>query len=146
MTHFAKPVITALLAAPDTNNWIGRRGRAVLQLAIETGLRVSELATLTRDAVAHHARQHTSAHLPHARRQERDPTRAPTPQRCGYYTPASTLPSSRSGAATKTSKPPALLDAEPGSKNARSRERPHPDGKPGRYKPPDALIALLEGL
>jgi integrase/recombinase XerD len=38
----------ALLAAPDTSCWIGRRDRAVLLLAEQTGLRVSELRRLTR--------------------------------------------------------------------------------------------------
>jgi len=35
--------IDALLAAPDTSRWIGRRDRALLLVAIQTGLRVSEL-------------------------------------------------------------------------------------------------------
>jgi site-specific recombinase XerD len=47
VTHLTKPEITALLAAPHTNTWIGRRDRAMLQVAIETGLRVSELTALT---------------------------------------------------------------------------------------------------
>jgi integrase/recombinase XerD len=36
----------ALLAAPDRSTWIGRRDYAVLLLALQTGLRVSELASL----------------------------------------------------------------------------------------------------
>jgi integrase/recombinase XerD len=38
----------ALLAAPDTRRWIGRRDHALLAVAIQTGLRVSELTALTR--------------------------------------------------------------------------------------------------
>jgi integrase/recombinase XerD len=38
--------LDALLAAPDLSTWIGRRDRALLCLAIETGLRVSELTGL----------------------------------------------------------------------------------------------------
>jgi len=38
--------IGALLAAPDRSSWLGRRDHALLQLAIQTGLRVSELITL----------------------------------------------------------------------------------------------------
>jgi len=38
--------IKALLAAPDTSSWLGRRDRALLVLAIQTGLRVSELISL----------------------------------------------------------------------------------------------------
>ncbi len=41
----------ALLAAPDCSRWIGRRDHALLAVAIQTGLRVSELTTLTRSDV-----------------------------------------------------------------------------------------------
>jgi integrase len=33
----------ALLAAPDQHPWLGRRDRTVLRLAVQTGLRVSEV-------------------------------------------------------------------------------------------------------
>jgi site-specific recombinase XerD len=48
VTHLAKPEITALLGATDATEWIGRRDRTMIQLAIETGQRVSELRALTR--------------------------------------------------------------------------------------------------
>jgi site-specific recombinase XerD len=38
--------IKALLAAPDRSTWLGRRDRAMLLTAIQTGVRVSELVTL----------------------------------------------------------------------------------------------------
>ena len=38
--------IEALLAAPDVSTWYGRRDRALLQLCVQTGLRVSELIDL----------------------------------------------------------------------------------------------------
>ena len=38
----------ALLAAPDLTRWTGRRDHALLAVAIQTGLRVSELTALTR--------------------------------------------------------------------------------------------------
>ncbi len=38
--------ITALLGAPSQNTWLGRRDHALLQLMIQTGLRVSELTAL----------------------------------------------------------------------------------------------------
>jgi site-specific recombinase XerD len=41
-----KPEIEALLAAPDQSTWSGRRDSALLHLAIQAGLRVSELTGL----------------------------------------------------------------------------------------------------
>jgi integrase/recombinase XerD len=41
----------ALLDAPDPASWIGRRDRALLLLAVQTGLRVSELTALRRQDV-----------------------------------------------------------------------------------------------
>lgn len=38
--------VAALIKAPDTGKWIGRRDRALLMLAIQTGLRNSELTAL----------------------------------------------------------------------------------------------------
>jgi site-specific recombinase XerD len=39
--------VDALLAAPDRSTWLGRRDHALLVLAVQTGLRVSELTALT---------------------------------------------------------------------------------------------------
>ena len=41
-----KPEIEALLAVPDQTTWLGRRDRALLLFAIQTGLRLSELVGL----------------------------------------------------------------------------------------------------
>jgi integrase/recombinase XerD len=43
--------VDALLTAPDRNTWLGRRDHALLLVAIQTGLRVSELTSLTRGDV-----------------------------------------------------------------------------------------------
>lgn len=43
--------IEALVAAPDTGTWIGRRDRTLLLVLVQTGLRVSELTSLRRDSV-----------------------------------------------------------------------------------------------
>lgn len=44
--------IEALLAAPDRSSWLGRRDHALLLLAVQTGLRLSELIGLDRSSVA----------------------------------------------------------------------------------------------
>jgi site-specific recombinase XerD len=46
VTFLTTPEIDALIAAPDTSRWEGRRDRALMLLAIQTGLRVSELTGL----------------------------------------------------------------------------------------------------
>lgn len=51
----------ALLEAPDTNTWIGRRDRALLLLAVQTGLRNSEIASLKRIRMSSLERALTSA-------------------------------------------------------------------------------------
>jgi len=44
--------IEALLAAPDQHTWNGRRDHALLRLAVQTGLRLSEVTSLNREALA----------------------------------------------------------------------------------------------
>ena len=46
VSYLTTTEIDALLAAPDTSRWIGRRDHALLLLAVQTGLRVSELTGL----------------------------------------------------------------------------------------------------
>ena len=43
--------IDALLAAPDQHSWSGRRDHALLLMAVQTGLRLSELTGVRRNAV-----------------------------------------------------------------------------------------------
>lgn len=43
--------VDALLAAPNTQTWAGRRDHALLLVAIQTGLRLSELTGIHRDVV-----------------------------------------------------------------------------------------------
>ena len=53
LVHFLdRAQIEALLAAPDQTTWVGRRDHALLLLAVQTGLRLSELTSLNRDSVA----------------------------------------------------------------------------------------------
>ena len=44
-----RPEVEALLAAPDQRTWSGRRDHAFLLVAVQTGLRVSEMTGLTRE-------------------------------------------------------------------------------------------------
>jgi integrase/recombinase XerD len=48
LTH---PEIDAILAAPDRATWLGRRDHTLLLLAAQTGLRLSELIGLDREAI-----------------------------------------------------------------------------------------------
>lgn len=43
--------VNTLLAAPDRKTWTGRRDQALLTMAVQTGLRISELCSLTRDDI-----------------------------------------------------------------------------------------------
>jgi integrase/recombinase XerD len=47
VTYLTEPETTTLLAAPDTATWTRHRDHALLVLAVQTGLRVSELTALT---------------------------------------------------------------------------------------------------
>lgn len=50
--HFlTRPEIDAILSCPDQTTWIGRRDHTLLLLAVQTGLRLSELVGLGREAV-----------------------------------------------------------------------------------------------
>jgi len=47
VSFLSEPETDALLAAPDTDTWLGRRDHALLLVAVQCGLRVSELTALT---------------------------------------------------------------------------------------------------
>jgi integrase/recombinase XerD len=47
LTWLTEAEVDALLAAPDRTTWTGRRDHALLVLAVQTGLRISELTGLT---------------------------------------------------------------------------------------------------
>ena len=50
LVHFlTRPEVEALLAAPDRRTWFGRRDHAFLLVAVQTGLRLSEMTGLTRE-------------------------------------------------------------------------------------------------
>lgn len=62
VTYLTDDEMHALLAAPDRATKIGRRDHALLLLALETGLRVSELTALTCNAVRLGAGAHVRCH------------------------------------------------------------------------------------
>lgn len=47
VSYLTEPEIDAFLKAPDQSTWTGRRDRTMLAVAIQTGLRASELTALT---------------------------------------------------------------------------------------------------
>jgi site-specific recombinase XerD len=51
VTYLTDPEIGALLASCDQQTWTGRRDHAMFTLTIQTGLRISELAGLTRQDI-----------------------------------------------------------------------------------------------
>ena len=60
VTYLTDAEVDALLAAPNLDTWTGRRDHALLQLDIQTGLRISELTGLTIDDVHLGAGAHIS--------------------------------------------------------------------------------------
>src|SRR5947209_11089913 len=52
VTYLTDPEVDALLGACDQTSWTGRRDHAMFALTVQTGLRISELADLTRQDVA----------------------------------------------------------------------------------------------
>ena len=209
VTFLTEPELEALLAAPDRTTWTGRRDHALLVLAAQTGLRVSELIGL------HTADLHldTGAHVScrgKGRKQRITPITAPTvavlrvwlaeraaqsseplfPTRVGgvlsrdaierrlaKYTAIAvrvcpTLRDKRitphvlrhtaamrllhAGVETAVialwlghehvETTQIYLHADLALKERALARTTPPDLKPGRYRPPDALLAFLEGL
>lgn len=59
VNYLTRPEVEALLAAPDQRTWFGRRDQAFLLVAVQTGLRSSELTALQRQDVT----LETGAHI-----------------------------------------------------------------------------------
>ena len=77
VTFLAEEEVEALLAAPDCSTWTGRRDRAMLMLAAQTGLRASELTGLRCDDVHLGSGAHVSC-LGKGRKQRITPLTAAT--------------------------------------------------------------------
>jgi integrase/recombinase XerD len=209
VTWLTEPELAALLAAPDRTTWAGRRDHALILLAAQTGLRISELTGLTtgdihlgtgahvsctgkgrkqritpltagtvtvlrawtaerggqpgqplfptrtggrlsRDAVEHRLAKHTAAAA----------ARCPslTAKTVTMHTLRHTTAMRLLHAGTDTSVIALWLGHEQAEttqiylhadlalkERALARTKP-PDARPGRYRPPDKLLAFLEAL
>jgi integrase/recombinase XerD len=62
ISYLTEPEVDALLACCDPATWTGRRDHALLLLAVQTGLRISELTGLTRGDVHLGAGAHVACH------------------------------------------------------------------------------------
>ena len=62
VTWLTEPETGALLAAPDKTTWAGRRDHAMITLAAQTGLRISELTGLTGSDIHLGTGPHVSCH------------------------------------------------------------------------------------
>jgi integrase/recombinase XerD len=62
VTWLDEPEVEALIAACDLNTWTGRRDHALLLLAVQTGLRISELIGLVRSDLHLGAGAHVACH------------------------------------------------------------------------------------
>ncbi|QCO97964.1 integrase [Arthrobacter sp. 24S4-2] len=51
VAFLSKEEVEAILSVPDTDTWLGRRDHALLTVAVQTGLRVTELTGLRRDDI-----------------------------------------------------------------------------------------------
>ncbi|MDN5930099.1 MAG: site-specific integrase [Pseudonocardia sp.] len=62
ISYLTEPEVNALLGCADQRTWTGRRDHALLLLAVQTGLRISELTGLTRADVHLGAGAHVACH------------------------------------------------------------------------------------
>ncbi len=62
ITYLTEPEVAALLGACDMSTWTGRRDHALLALAVQTGLRISELTGLTRADIHLGSGAHVACH------------------------------------------------------------------------------------
>ena len=77
VTYLTDPEADALLAACDQSTWTGRRDHAMLALTLQTGLRISEVAGLTRSDVTLTAGAHVHT-IGKGRKERRTPLIPPT--------------------------------------------------------------------
>lgn len=141
VTHLTDPEVDALVGACDQTTWTGRRDHAMFALTIQTGLRISELAGLTHHLAvaatkcpslrAKHVTTHTLRH-----------TAAMRLLLAGNDITVIALWLGHEQIETTN----IYLHADMTHKQ-RAIDRTKPlAAKPGRYQPPDSLLAFLEAL
>ena len=133
--------VDALLAAPDRSRRIGRRDHALLVLAVQTGLRVSELAALRIEDV--HLGTGAYVHCVGKGRRERASPRRPSPcwgttlqsalargaSRCSSDPPAARSDATRSAVLSSAMRRPQRTPARRSQRNGQARIR---SGTPAR--------------
>src|SRR5215207_5707901 len=174
---FLTPVETqALLDAPNRSTWAGRRDHALLLTAVQTGLRISELLSLTRADTQLDAGAHVRT-VGKGRKERVAPLSKPTVKVLRVWLretvdePGSPLFRSRDGGILTRDaierrlaehvKTAQQVCASLRSKRVTTHIYLHadlelkqrtldritpPEGRPGRYRAPDTLLTFLEGL
>ena len=135
ITYLTPAEIDALLHSPDRTRWIGRRDHALLLVAVQTGLRVSELTGLRRGDVALGAGAHVRccgkgrkerAHRSPRKRSQRCTTgllngAAGSPTRCSPPAGEASSAATQSGASSPNTPTPPTTAAR---RCGRRRSRP----------------------
>ena len=128
VSYLTRPEVEALVAAPDRNTWNGRRDHALLDVAAETGLRVSELTGLRNQDVE-------LGSGPHVRCTGKG--RNAGRHRC----PNRPWPSSKSGCANAAATPPTRCSPPAGA--PRSAVTPSKPRRPAHRRPPPGNARLF---
>ncbi len=174
LSWLTEPEVDALLAAPDRATWTGRRDHAMLTLAVQTGLRISELIGLSRADVNLSAGAHVrcmgkgrNARLSHDAIEHRLALHLATARRAcpslrGKQVTMHTLRHTCSMRLLESGTDIAVialwlgheqirtaqiyLHADMGQKERAIARVSPPGTRPGRYRPPDPLLAFLDQL
>src|SRR5664280_1899265 len=170
VTFLSHDEVDALLAAPDTATWTGRRDHTWIRLATQTGLRASELTGLTRGDVHLGTGAHVACHgkgrkdritplttvtvtvlrdwmaeHPGPATGPLFPTYRGTPMSSDALQQRLTLHAS-TAAHQSVATTQIYLQADLALKQQALDRTTPPTTPPGRYRPPDGLLAFLEGL
>ena len=144
LTWLTAPQAGAPLAAPDRGTWTGRRDHAMLVLAVQTGLRISELIGLSHgDVVLATARASCpSLRTKHATMHTLRHTCAMRLRHAGIDVAVIALWLGHEQMATAN----IYLHADMEEKERAIARVTPPGTAPGRYQPPDPLLAFLDSL